>query len=90
MSAKRRHAAYTDRCSAFEPKMNREKIICTECESEYFKDSSEMKDLCPDCAHKLYEYPNCKHEFEKGNCMNCGWNGKTSEFLKKNRTENNE
>ena len=70
--------------------MNREKIICTECESEYFKDSSEMKDLCPDCAHKLYEYPNCKHEFEKGNCMNCGWNGKTSEFLKKNRTENNE
>ena len=66
--------------------MNREKNICTECESEYFKDSSEMTDLCPDCVHKLYDYPNCKHEFKNGNCSKSGWNGKTSEFLK-NRIE---
>jgi predicted RNA-binding Zn-ribbon protein involved in translation (DUF1610 family) len=62
--------------------MNREKKICNECESEYFKDSSEMTDLCPNCAHKLYGYPNCEHKFENGNCSKCGWNGQISEFLK--------
>ena len=63
--------------------MNKEKIICTECESKYFKDSSEMINLCPDCAYKLYDYPNCEHKFKNGNCLKCGWNGQTSEFLKK-------
>lgn len=38
--------------------------------------------LCPDCAYKLYGYPNCPHEFEKGYCKKCGWNGQTSEYLK--------
>ena len=41
-----------------------------------------MTELCPDCAHKLYGYPNCEHEFENGNCTKCGWNGKSSKFLK--------
>ena len=63
--------------------MNKEKNICAECESEYFKNSSEMADLCPDCAHNLYNYPNCKHEFESGICSKCGWNGKTSDFILK-------
>lgn len=76
-------------CSAFEKprkRMNRERNVCTECESEYFKDSSKMTGLCPDCAHKIYGYPNCKHEFKKGKCSKCGWNSQTSEFLK-NRME---
>ena len=62
--------------------MTREKKTCDECESEYFKDSSEMMSLCPDCAHKIYGYPNCEHEFKKGNCIKCGWNGRTSEYLR--------
>ena len=66
--------------------MNREKIICVECESDYFEGSSKMTELCPDCAHKLYGHPNCEHKFEKGNCTKCGWNGQTSQFLK-NRIE---
>ena len=64
--------------------MIREGIICTECESKYFKDSSEMKRLCPSCAHKLYGYPSCEHEFENGNCKKCGWDGNISKFIKKN------
>ena len=66
--------------------MNRDKIICAECESEYIKNSSEMAELCPDCSHKLYGHQNCEHKFENGNCTKCGWNGLTSEFLK-NRVE---
>lgn len=69
--------------------MNREKNICVECESEYYKDSSKMGSLCPDCAYQLYEYPNCNHKFENGNCIKCGWNGQTSEYLK-NRTNKSE
>lgn len=62
--------------------MIREKRTCDECKSPYFIDSSEMMSLCPDCAYKLYGYPNCPHEFEKGYCKKCGWNGQTSEYLK--------
>ncbi len=62
--------------------MSRKRINCIECESEYFEDSSEMAELCPDCTHKLYDYPNCEHDFENGNCLKCGWNGETSDFLK--------
>ena len=68
--------------------MNREIIICDECESEYHKDSSEMMDLCPDCAHNLYGYPNCEHKFENGKCIKCCWNGKTSEYLKNREKKN--
>ncbi len=49
--------------------MNREKVICIECESDYFKDSSKMAELCPECSSILYGYPNCKHHFENGNCI---------------------
>ena len=69
--------------------MNQEKGVCVECESDYFKNSSEMAELCPNCAHKLYEYPNCEHKFDNGNCIKCGWNGKTSEYLKKPNRKNN-
>jgi predicted RNA-binding Zn-ribbon protein involved in translation (DUF1610 family) len=62
--------------------MNQEKNICVECESEYYKNSSKMSCLCPDCTHQLYGYSNCLHQFENGNCNKCGWNGQTSEYLK--------
>ncbi len=59
----------------------RELSICVECESNYFKGSSEMMSLCPNCAHKLYGYDNCDHIFEQGICIECGWNGKNSHYL---------
>ena len=68
--------------------MTREKKTCDECESLNFMDSSEMMVLSPDCAHKLYGYPNCRNEFENGNCKKWGWNGQTSEYLKNLEKEN--
>ncbi|NOU59623.1 hypothetical protein ELS83_07310 [Marinifilum sp. JC070] len=68
--------------------MSRVKQNCNECESEYFEDSSEMMGLCPNCSHILYGYPNCKHEFENGNCIKCSWNGSKSEYIK-NKDEQN-
>jgi predicted RNA-binding Zn-ribbon protein involved in translation (DUF1610 family) len=62
--------------------MKRETRICDECESDYYKDSSEMISLCPDCSNKLYGYPNCQHQFDDGKCTNCGWNGISSDYLK--------
>ena len=62
--------------------MNREKKKCAECDSEYYADSSKMSELCPECAHRLYNYPNCKHEFINGECVKCGWKGNSSEYLK--------
>lgn len=62
--------------------MNREKAKCDECESHYFADSSKMTNLCPNCAHKLYGYPNCIHDFKDGFCTQCGWNGQESDYIK--------
>lgn len=63
--------------------MYREITKCIECESDYFTDASKMKALCPDCAHKLYNYPPCFHKFENGRCTICYWDGNTSEYLEK-------
>ncbi len=54
---------------------------CDECGSEYLKDASKMKHLCPECAHRLYGYENCSHEFEYGRCKNCLWDGSSSRYL---------
>lgn len=62
--------------------MYREIRICNECESEYFEDSSGMMQLCPNCCHYLYGYPNCEHNLIDGRCLVCYWNGKTSECIK--------
>jgi hypothetical protein len=67
---------------ALPKKVNKEIKICNECSSEYYKYTSEMNNLCPDCSHKLYGYKNCSHEFKNGRCIKCYWNCKTSEFLK--------
>ncbi len=59
-----------------------EKRRCDECESTYFATRSEMLNLCPECAHQLYGYENCKHTFKDGRCTKCYWDGSTSEYLK--------
>lgn len=53
-----------------------------ECKSEYFAKQSKMENLCPECSHVLFGYPNCTHIFENTRYIKCYWNGKTSEFLK--------
>ncbi|RVC75082.1 MAG: hypothetical protein E5Y89_04340 [Mesorhizobium sp.] len=54
---------------------------CEECGSAYFGGVSAMVNLCPDCAHHLYGYPNCDHRFESGQCVVCGWDGSRSQFV---------
>lgn len=61
--------------------MNREIRTCSECESEYYADSSKMMELCPDCSHYLYGYKNCNHDFKEGRCIKCYWNGKSSKYI---------
>lgn len=58
---------------------------CIECKSDYFANASKMKRICPDCAHKLYDYPRCFHKFENGRCTTCYWNGKSSEYLEEKK-----
>lgn len=55
---------------------------CDECGSEYFAASSRMSSLCPECAHWLYGYPRCPHEFANGQCSKCGWDGSVSAYLR--------
>ncbi len=62
--------------------MTRAKNVCEECESPYFADGSKMMGLCANCAHKLYSYPNCIHDFKNGVCLNCGWNGQEPSYIK--------
>ncbi|MDN2710332.1 MULTISPECIES: hypothetical protein [unclassified Janthinobacterium] len=56
---------------------------CDECGSAYRGAASAMASLCPACAHALYGYPRCEHEFEAGHCRKCLWDGKTSDFVRK-------
>jgi predicted RNA-binding Zn-ribbon protein involved in translation (DUF1610 family) len=64
--------------------MNERISKCSECESEYFTDRSEMAGLCPECSHKLYDYKNCDHELKNGRCSKCYWDGTQSEYFRKN------
>ncbi|TWT91791.1 hypothetical protein Pla108_42010 [Botrimarina colliarenosi] len=58
---------------------------CDECGSEYRAETSSMDQLCPECAHRLYSYPNCEHDFVDGRCRTCGWDGSESDYLKSMR-----
>ena len=60
----------------------KELAVCGECGSLFFKDSSPMEALCPECAHALYGYPNCYHVFQNGRCIYCYWDGSESEYVK--------
>jgi len=62
-------------------------IICDECGSEYYLNSSKMTNLCPECSHILYGYENCNHNFESGRCLKCFWNGNTSDYSMKLKNE---
>jgi predicted RNA-binding Zn-ribbon protein involved in translation (DUF1610 family) len=48
---------------------------CDECGSAYFPETSQMTNVCPECAHHLYGYPVCLHAFVDGRCTQCGWDG---------------
>jgi predicted RNA-binding Zn-ribbon protein involved in translation (DUF1610 family) len=56
--------------------------ICDECESPFVVEDSQMKNLCPECSSILYGYQNCEHIFLEQQCVNCNWNGNTSEYLR--------
>ncbi len=63
--------------------MKKEDRVCEECGSLFLQSSSPMKALCPECAHHLYGFPNCQHQFQNGRCIHCHWDGRKSEFLKR-------
>ena len=54
---------------------------CDECDSDYFAASSQMLQLCPECAHHLYGYPACSHIVAEGRCLTCGWDGSRSAYI---------
>ena len=56
---------------------------CDECASTFIASASAMDGLCAECAHRLYGYPACPHDFHEGRCIKCGWDGSVSEFLKR-------
>lgn len=55
---------------------------CVECESEYVAATSTMYELCPECAHHIYGYPNCEHAFDAGRCTKCRWDGSRSKYIR--------
>ena len=73
------------KCLSMSHKQQEKEIsICIECKSEYYKGSSQMASLCPNCSHLLYGYDNCPHQFVNGRCSKCFWNGAISIFCNKN------
>ena len=58
---------------------------CDECGSDFFSDTSQMANLCPECSHILYSYKNCDHQFENGSCIKCFWNGNLSYLVKNSK-----
>jgi len=53
---------------------------CDECGSAFRRDATAMAGLCGECAHLLYGYPACAHQFEGGACAKCGWTGARSVY----------
>ena len=62
---------------------NKSLNTCDECNSKYYSDTSQMSNLCPECAHILYGCRNCEHQFENGRCIFCFWNGNTTGYINK-------
>lgn len=58
---------------------------CDECGSAFIAARSAMAGLCAECAHQLYGYAACEHDFKNGRCVRCGWDGAVSEFLRGRR-----
>jgi hypothetical protein len=55
---------------------------CDECGSLYYRETSKMESLCPECSHWLYGYKPCEHDFYEGHCNKCHWDGSVSEYIK--------
>lgn len=55
---------------------------CDERGSDHIAAASHMASLCPECAHWLYGYPPCDHEFVRGRCARCGWDGSVSDYVR--------
>jgi hypothetical protein len=55
--------------------------------SKFKPDASPMAGLCPECAHWLYRYANCDHDFVVGRfkhyCRRCGWDGSRSDHVRR-------
>ena len=56
--------------------------VCSECGSKYYEKASPMRSLCPECAHILYGYPPCEHNFVGKRCQKCYWDGSHSKYIK--------
>lgn len=54
---------------------------CDECGSYYYSDTSKMDSMCPECAHHIYGYENCRHSFRGMYCRKCGWDGARSKYV---------
>lgn len=54
---------------------------CEECKSEFYPNTSQMRELCPECSSILYGYKNCDHQFENGRCIKCYWNENRSDYI---------
>lgn len=54
---------------------------CIECKSQFLVSKSRKKGFCPECAHHIYGYRNCTHEFKDSKCIHCLWDGSTSEYV---------
>jgi hypothetical protein len=60
---------------------SRTTTTCDECTSLYFRETSTMAALCPECAHQLYGYERCEHNFRSERCIKCFWDGSISDLL---------
>jgi hypothetical protein len=73
-------AAFESRSAESTPAM-KQTGTCEECLSRYYSELSQMKSLCPECAHRLHGYPPCNHRFLNGRCELCYWDGSVSDFV---------
>lgn len=60
---------------------------CDECKSQFIHSTVTMTGVCRECAHWLYGYDRCDHEFRDGCCFECGWDGSISEFVETLKNE---
>jgi hypothetical protein len=72
---------YTVKLGATAEATCRSTTTCDECGCLYCGDTSAMAALCPECAHQLYGYARCDHEFRGSRCARCFWDGSVSEYL---------
>jgi hypothetical protein len=65
---------------------NQPGLPCAECYSTFIPQRPGMS-LCDECAHLLYGFPPCAHDFQDGRCAKCGWDGSVSPYLAKEKLQ---